>query len=101
MGALFLDTGLDLNHLWRIMLQLLDPIVNNSELQLNPLRDLKDLCAFYKWDFEFSVVKKDGKFSVEAKVNGETASAINRSGRAAKRIVAGQLFERLRVFFLF
>ncbi|KAL0462724.1 UNVERIFIED_CONTAM: Dicer-like protein 4 [Sesamum latifolium] len=39
MGAVFLDTGFDLNHVWKIMLSLLDPIISFSKLQMNPLRN--------------------------------------------------------------
>ncbi|KAL0345690.1 UNVERIFIED_CONTAM: Dicer-like protein 4 [Sesamum radiatum] len=42
MGAVFLDTGFDLNHVWKIMLSLLDPIISFSKLQMNPLRELHE-----------------------------------------------------------
>ncbi|XP_051131155.1 dicer-like protein 4 isoform X2 [Andrographis paniculata] len=93
-GAVFLDTGLDLSCLWKITLRLLDPIVDVSKLQLNPLRDLTELCQFYNWTLQFSSSKKDGKILVAATVNGKTASACDISGRVAKRTVARELLDR-------
>lgn len=103
MGALFLDTGFNLNYLWKIMLSLLDPIVNTSKMQFNPLRELRELCESYNWDLQFSKLRKHDAFLVEAKVDSvevsETASASNLSGKTAKRIAARQLLERLKVRF--
>nr|AIE15767.1 Dicer-like protein 4b [Salvia miltiorrhiza] len=100
MGALFLDTGFDLNYLWKIVLSLLDPVVNTSKMQFNPLRELKELCQSYNWDLQFSKVKKDGEFVVEAKVDSaevsETACASNVSGKTAKKIASRQLDEHLK-----
>ncbi|KAI3443972.1 hypothetical protein Pfo_000637 [Paulownia fortunei] len=100
MGALFLDTGSDLRHVWNIMLSLLDPSVSFSKMQLNPLRELRELCQSYNWDLQFSALEKGGKFSVEASVSEEkvsaTASATNISGKAARRMAARQVFECLK-----
>ncbi|KAL0427693.1 UNVERIFIED_CONTAM: Dicer-like protein 4 [Sesamum latifolium] len=93
MGAVFLDTGFDLNHVWKIMLSLLDPIISFSKLQMNPLRELHELCQSYNWE-------RDGKFVVEAKVDEgnvtATASATNVSGKVARRIAARQVSECLK-----
>lgn len=102
-GALFLDTGFDLKHVWKQMLFLLDPIISFSKLQFNPLRELHELCQHHNWELQFSSVKRDGKFSVEAKVeNGKVsaiASATNTSGKVAKKMAARQVFECLKVIF--
>ncbi|XP_020549658.1 dicer-like protein 4 isoform X2 [Sesamum indicum] len=100
MGAVFLDTGFDLNHVWKIMLSLLDPIISFSKLQMNPLRELHELCQSYNWEVQFSSSKRDGKFIVEAKVDEgkvcATASATNISGKVARRMAARQLSECLK-----
>ncbi|KZV28379.1 dicer-like protein 4 [Dorcoceras hygrometricum] len=87
-GALFLDAGFDLNRVWKIVYSLLDPIVTLSKLQFNPLRDLRELCQFHNWKLLFSSVKKDGKFSVEAKVDEKkvtaTSCATNAQGYRSK-----------------
>ncbi|KAK6151640.1 hypothetical protein DH2020_014275 [Rehmannia glutinosa] len=100
MGAIFLDTGFDLKHVWKIMLSLLDPIVSFSKLQLNPLRELHELCQSYNWELEFSSSKRDGKYTIEAKVDegkvSATALATNISGKAAKKMASRQLYECLQ-----
>ncbi|KAL0307821.1 UNVERIFIED_CONTAM: Dicer-like protein 4 [Sesamum calycinum] len=100
MGAVFLDTGFDLNHVWKIMLSLLDPIISFSKLRMNPLRELHELCQSYNWEVQFSSSKRDGKFVVEAKVDegkvSATASATNISGKVARRMAARQVSECLK-----
>ncbi|XP_047941505.1 dicer-like protein 4 isoform X2 [Salvia hispanica] len=99
-GAIFLDTGFDLNSSWKIVLSLLDPVVNTSRMQFNPLRELIDLCQLYNLDLHFSKVKKNGEFVVEAKVDNaevsETACASNVSGKTAKKIAAREMIRRLK-----
>lgn len=85
------------------MLSLLDPVVNVSKMQFNPLRELRELCQSYNWDLQFSKLKEHGKFTVEAAVNEEevsaTASASDKSGKTAKRMAAREVFECLKVIF--
>ncbi|KAL6543544.1 endoribonuclease Dicer [Orobanche hederae] len=100
MGAIFLDTGFDLKHVWEVMLSFLNPIISYSKLQFNPLRELHEFCQSYNWELQFSSSKRDGKFLVEAKVDEQnvsaTASATNYSGKAAKRMAARKLHESLK-----
>uniref|UniRef100_A0A5B7C289 Putative dicer-like protein 4 isoform X2 n=1 Tax=Davidia involucrata TaxID=16924 RepID=A0A5B7C289_DAVIN len=99
-GAILLDTGMDLNRVWQIMLSFLDPVMTFSRLQLNPIRELQELCQSHNWDLQFPTSKRDGMFSVEAEVNGKdicaTVSATNLSRKASKRTAAQQLFARLK-----
>lgn len=102
-GALYLDTGFNLKHVWKTVLFLLDPIVSFSKLQLNPLRELYELCQSNNWELQFSSSKRDGKFTVEAKVDegnvSASASSTDISGKAARRMAARELFESLKVIF--
>ncbi|XP_012844161.1 PREDICTED: dicer-like protein 4 isoform X2 [Erythranthe guttata] len=99
-GAIFLDTGFDLKHVWKIMLFLLDPIITSSKLHFNPIRDLHEFCQSYYWEVQFSSSKKDGKFLVEAKVDegtvSATASATHVSGKVARKMAARQIYECLK-----
>ncbi|XP_062078299.1 dicer-like protein 4 isoform X2 [Humulus lupulus] len=102
-GAILLDTGFNLNCVWSIMLSFLDRIISFSTLQLNPLRELQELfqSSFGPGDTLFSVTKKDGLYTVEAKVKGNdndyaTASATNKSIKEAKKIAAEQIVAKLR-----
>lgn len=104
-GAIFLDTGFDLNRVWKIMLSFMDRVMSFSKFQLSPVRELQELCQFYKWEQEFPSSKKDGMFLVEAKVKGENvsayASATNINRKAAERMAAQHLYVKLKVIILF
>lgn len=100
MGAILLDTGFDLNRAWHIILSFLKPIMSFTRLQLNPTRELYELCQSYGWHLKFLPSKKDCKFLVEAMVNGEnisaTASALNINKKAAQRMAAQELCSSLK-----
>ncbi|XP_047307514.1 dicer-like protein 4 [Impatiens glandulifera] len=100
-GAILLDTGFDLNCVWKILLNLMEPVTSCTKVQFNQLREFVELCQFHHWDLQFSEVKKNGKFIVEAKVlEGEnileTASAINISKKGGQRVVSEQLYFKLK-----
>ncbi|KAF9614409.1 hypothetical protein IFM89_018554 [Coptis chinensis] len=67
-GAVLLDTGFNLNIVWKIMLTFLDPIMKFSNLQLNPVRELTELCQSRCWELQFSESKKGAVFIVHARV---------------------------------
>ncbi|KAL5698799.1 endoribonuclease Dicer [Ranunculus cassubicifolius] len=108
-GAILLDSGFDLNLVWKIMLSFLDPIISFSTLQLNPVRELTELCQSHNWDFEYSTSKKGGAFTADACVTGKkmhcTGSGTHVSKKGAMRIAARQIFLKLKVisnfFFMF
>lgn len=99
-GAILLDTGFNLNHVWKIMLSFLDPVINFSGLQLNPIRELQELCQSHNMELDFASSKKDNTYTVEAKVNGKDvskySSASNFSKKAARRKVAKQMILKLK-----
>lgn len=103
LGAILLDSGFNLNTVWKIMLSFLDPILKFSNLQLNPIRELLELCNSYDLDLQFPSLKKGGKFLAEAKVTGKdkdvfiSACATNLSRKEAIRIASQQLFSKLKV----
>lgn len=101
MGAILLDKGFDLNYAWKIMLSILDPIMSFSDLQLNPIRELQELCQHHNLDLEFPTLEQGRIFSVEAQASREgfslTASATNANRKEAKRIASHQLFGKLKV----
>lgn len=101
LGALFLDCGFNLNHVWRIMLSFLDPVKNLSNLQLSPVKELLEYCQSYKWDQEISATKKDGAFSVELKVTKKgsclTASATGRNKKESTKKAAQLMLTNLKV----
>lgn len=100
MGAILLDTGFNLDCVWKIMLSLLNPTMSSSKLWINPIRDLQELCQCHSMDLQFSASRKSGIYTVELKVNSGDlsmdASATNISKKAAKRMAAKQLYSRLK-----
>ncbi|XP_048227644.1 dicer-like protein 4 isoform X2 [Ricinus communis] len=99
-GAIFLDTGFDLNCIWKLMLSFLDPILNSSNVLLNPFRELHEFCESHKWKLQFPTLKRDMNFLVEAKVTGKDicldASANNSNKKEAIRIASEQIIVKLK-----
>ncbi|XP_030546666.1 dicer-like protein 4 [Rhodamnia argentea] len=99
-GAILLDTGFDLNCVWKIMLSFLDPIMSFSNFQLNPKRELQELCQSRNLTVHFSVSKKGVSYSVETKVPYKdecaTASVTNLNKQDALRNSAQQVIEQLK-----
>lgn len=100
-GAILLDTGFDLNHIWKIMLSFLNPISSFSNLQINPVRELKELCQSHNWDFEVPASKKGRTFSVDVTLSGKdmniSASASNSNKKEAIRMASEKIYARLKV----
>ncbi|XP_010495321.1 PREDICTED: dicer-like protein 4 [Camelina sativa] len=100
LGALFIDCGFNLNHVWTMMLSCLDPVKNLSNLQISPVKELIEICQSYKWDREISATKKDGAFSVELKVTKKgsclTASATGRNKRESTKKAAQLMITYLK-----
>ncbi|KAL9326120.1 hypothetical protein ACSQ67_006765 [Phaseolus vulgaris] len=102
-GAILLDSGFNLNKVWKIMTSFLDPIMKfSSSLQLSPIRDLRELCQAHNLELELPSVslKLTKLFSVEVKVSGdnvsETASATGQNKKEACRIASLKLFSKFK-----
>lgn len=101
-GAILLDSGFDLNKVWKTMTSFLDPIMKfSSSLQLSPVRDLQELCQSHNLELQFLPSKLAKTFSVEAKVIGngvcEKASGTGQNKKEASRIASQLLFSNLKV----
>ncbi|CAI8584290.1 unnamed protein product [Vicia faba] len=101
-GAVLLDSGFDLNKVWKIMTSFLDPIMKfSSSLQLSPVRDLQELCQFNNLELQLQTSKKLAKtFLVEAKVIGdgvcEEVYVTSQNKKEASRIASQLLFSKLK-----
>ncbi|XP_057537099.1 dicer-like protein 4 isoform X3 [Amaranthus tricolor] len=99
-GAIILDAGFDLNHVWKVMLSFLYPVMRFSNLQINPIRELLELCQHHHWSIKFSPSKISNSYMIEATVTGEnfccSASAMFCSIKGAKRVAAQQVTEKLK-----
>ncbi|XP_050382683.1 dicer-like protein 4 isoform X2 [Argentina anserina] len=100
LGAILLDTGFDLNLVWKIMLSFLKPVMSFSNVQFSPVRELRELCQAHSWDLKFLPSKKGKTFSVEATVKGNNVSAtVSSTGlnkKDAIRSSAQLVFEKLK-----
>ncbi|TXG60793.1 hypothetical protein EZV62_012156 [Acer yangbiense] len=102
LGAILLDTGFNLETVWKVMLSFLDPIMSFSSFQLSPLRELQELCQCHGLNLQFPTLKTGGKYLVEAKVMKDndvclSVSVTNLSKKDAVRIASELLFPRLKV----
>ncbi|XP_057968362.1 dicer-like protein 4 isoform X2 [Malania oleifera] len=99
-GAILLDTGFDLNSAWKIMTSFLDPITSSASLQINPIRELQELCQRHNWKLQFVPEKKGKIFSVQITVNGNDVClsdcASNPNKKAAMRLAAEQMCVKLK-----
>ncbi|XP_038879795.1 dicer-like protein 4 isoform X2 [Benincasa hispida] len=99
-GAVLVDTGFDMNYVWKIMLSFVDPIMSFSGFQLSPIRDLIEFCQNCGWKLEFNSSKMEGYYSVKAEVKGgnfhDTASAANRRKKDAEKIAANLILTKLK-----
>lgn len=99
-GAILLDAGFDLNRVWKVMHSFLNPVMKYANLQLNPLRELLELCQYNGWSLEYVSSKRNRSFMVEAIMLGEgfrfTASATCRNTKGAKRLAAQKAIEKLK-----
>ncbi|KAJ0089697.1 hypothetical protein Patl1_14811 [Pistacia atlantica] len=100
MGAILLDSGFNLSTVWKIMLSFLEPVMSFSGMQLNPIRELQEVCQYYDLHLQFPARKKGTTFLVEGKVTGRDLqlciAASNPNKKAAIRIASQKLFTELK-----
>ena len=105
-GAVLLDKGLDLKQVWRLMLDLLAPALSFSDMQINSLRELRELCQSSNFELRLpDPVKILQVYNVNVEVgiagNYLTFTATNRSSKAARKMAAQKALLKLKVFNLF
>ncbi|WCJ29844.1 dicer-like 4 [Euphorbia peplus] len=100
LGATLLDTGFNLNYIWKLMISFLGPLLNSPNVPLSPFRELRELCQSRNWNLQYPTLLKGRIFLVEAKVNGEdislSASASNPNKKEAIRSASEQIFVKLK-----
>ncbi|GMI92533.1 DICER-LIKE 4, dicer-like 4 [Hibiscus trionum] len=97
-GAILLDTGFNLTRVWKIMLSLLDPVKRLSSVQLDPIREVTELCQSRNRELKFLPSKSGRNFSVDAYARDVSVSipAINTNKKDAIRTAAHQLYVKLK-----
>lgn len=101
-GAILVDTGFNLQLVWKVMLGLLEPALEFSSLQLNPVRELRELCQCVdvKPEFPKPLKEKEGHYvSVEIDVKGNhlTFGAVNHNSKTAQKMAAQEALSKLKV----
>lgn len=102
-GAVLLDSGFNLIHVWKLMLMLLKPILSFCDMHINPLREIRELCQCNGFDLGFpKPLKADGEFhvKVEVNINSKIISCIaaNRNSKYARKLAAQDALSKLKVY---
>ena len=102
-GAVLLDSGFNLNHVWKLMLMLLQPILSFCDMHINPMRELHELCQCNRFELGLpKPTKADGEFhvKVEVNINGKMISctAANRNSKDARKLAAQDALSKLKVY---
>eukprot|EP01018_Ginkgo_biloba_P039622 Gb_34256 [translate_table: standard] len=98
-GALLVDTGFNLQHVWNLMLNFLEPIVSPEKLRLHPVRELTELCERHNLKLDY--LEERNGFSVQAKVSGKNLTVVGTGKRenkkGAKKFAARDALAKLKV----
>jgi endoribonuclease Dicer len=102
-GAVLLDSGFNLNNVWKLMLMLLKPILSFCDMHINPMRELRELCQCNAFELGLpKPTKADGEFhvKVEVNINGKMIScaAANRNSKDARKLAAQDALSKLKVY---
>ncbi|XP_006653591.1 endoribonuclease Dicer homolog 4 [Oryza brachyantha] len=102
-GAVLLDSGFNLNNVWRVMLMLLKPVLTFSNMHTNPMRELRELCQCNGFELGLpKPVKADGEFHVRVEVNIKSkviiCTAANRNSKAARKFAAQETLSKLKSY---
>ncbi|CAA7398025.1 unnamed protein product [Spirodela intermedia] len=100
-GSVLLDSGFDLNCVWKTMMNLLHETLRFSSLQLNPVRELRELCQSRHLKLNFSHrVRVKGEYKVEVMVTAEektlTFTAVDRNSKVAKTMASREALSNLK-----
>ncbi|XP_062184952.1 endoribonuclease Dicer homolog 4 isoform X3 [Phragmites australis] len=100
-GAVLLDSGFDLNHVWKLMLMLLRPVLSFSDMHINPMRELRELCQCNGFELGLpEPLKANGEYhvKVEVNINSKTISctAANRNSKDARKLAAQEALSKLK-----
>ncbi|KAF5190912.1 Endoribonuclease dicer-like protein, partial [Thalictrum thalictroides] len=98
-GAILIDTGLNLDNVWRIFRPLLSPIVTPEKLELPPFRELNEICSHRGYFIKETCIKKGEVVHVELFVQLEDillkGEGCDKRRKAAKGQASLYLLERL------
>lgn len=101
---MLLDSGFNLNYVWKVMLMLLKPVLTFANMHTNPMRELRELCQCHGFELGLpKPMKADGEYHVKVEVNIKSkiiiCTAANRNSKAARKFAAQETLSKLKVQF--
>ncbi|GLJ43003.1 hypothetical protein SUGI_0892520 [Cryptomeria japonica] len=105
-GALLIDTGFDLEYVWKLMLKILEPIVTPETLRLQPVRELLEICQHHELKCKDQIERKGNEYLfqylVQLKVNGKEVMVYGSASRpnknVAKKFAAQVAIRKLKAY---
>lgn len=103
-GAVFIDSKLNLDEVWKVLKPILSPIVTPDKLELPPSRELIELCDSLGYFIKEHLTRKGDVMLAELKLQLEdvllNGQGSGPTGKAAKGMAALCLLKELEVFSL-
>jgi endoribonuclease Dicer len=105
-AAVLLDSGFNLTYVWKLVLILLKPVLSFSDMHMNPMREIRELCQCHELKLGLpKPVKAGGEYhvKVEVNINSEVIScaAANQNSKVARKLAAQEALCKLKVCFWF
>ncbi|KAK9099556.1 hypothetical protein Syun_026601 [Stephania yunnanensis] len=89
-GAIFIDTKLDLDEVWRVSESLLSPIVTPDKLELPPLRELNEWCSHQGYFIKETCQNKEGIIHAELVLQLKDVLLVGKGVDRSKKAAKGQ-----------
>lgn len=89
-GAVLIDTKLNLEEVWRIFEPLLSPIVTPEKLELPPLRELTELCDSLGYFIKEKCTKKGEMVHAELKLQLKDVLLIGEGTEHSRKTARGE-----------
>ncbi|KQJ83511.1 hypothetical protein BRADI_5g15337v3 [Brachypodium distachyon] len=100
-AAVLLDSGFNLNYVWKLVLMLLKPVLSFSGMHMNPMREIRELCQCNELELGLpKPMKADGEYHVKVEVNINSTmiscTAANRNSKVARKLAARETLSKLK-----
>ncbi|XP_024538863.1 endoribonuclease Dicer homolog 1 isoform X1 [Selaginella moellendorffii] len=96
-GAIFLDTGLAADEVWKVFERLLEPMVTPDTLPVHPVRELQERCQQQAEGLEYRASREGSIATVEVFVDGvQIGCAQNTQKKMAQKLAARNALAALK-----
>ncbi|KAM0886804.1 hypothetical protein ACQ4PT_029462 [Festuca glaucescens] len=102
-AAVLLDSGFNLTYVWKLVLMLLKPVLSFSDMHMNPMREIRELCQCHELKLGLpKPMKAGGEYhvKVEVNINSEVIScaAANQNSKVARKLAAQEALCKLKKY---